>query len=212
MTEIPPDSARLAALAKAYDGDAAARDQRQLNWRAEVLDEWSARLKPGARLIELGAGTGQAAAFLEDKGFSVLAIDLSPANVAKCRQRGLAAIVADMAALEAITDEVYRPPYDGAYAINSLIHFPKRQLNQALSSIRTALVPGAPLLLTLWGGQSSEGHWEDDWCDPPRFFAFYDDAEARKLEFTDFAPSRFTTLDNRDKLGLHSLVLELRAR
>lgn len=211
MNDIPADDARLAALAAAYDGDAEDRDTRRLEWRADLLDRWSEGLNPGARIMELGAGTGQAAAHLEEKGFRMLALDLSPGNVARCRDRGLDAIVGDMGRLENIDAAEYRPPFDAAFAINSLIHFPKAQLDRALSSIRGALVPGAPFMFTLWGGESSEGHWENDWCHPPRFFSFYEDDEARRLEFTTFEWARFSTLDNSDKLGLHSLVLELRA-
>lgn len=211
MSDIPEDGARLAALAKAYDFDAAERDKRELFWRADLLDGWTQQLAPQSRIIELGAGTGQASLYVQDKGFEVLALDLSPGNVAKCQERGLAAVVADMGRLEDIADEAFEPPYDAAFAINSLIHFPKSQLDAALTSIRGALKLGAPLLFTLWGGESSEGHWEEDWCDPPRFFAFYENDEARQLEFTSFEWTRFSTLDNRDKLGLHSLVLELAA-
>lgn len=201
----------MADLAKAYDLDAADRDKRDLQWRGELLDGWSTNLAPGARVVELGAGTGQAAQRLQQQGFEVLAIDLSPGNVEKCLQRGVPAVVADMSKLEEIADERFTPPYDGAFAINALIHFPKAQLATALSSIRGALAAGAPFLFTLWGGKSSEGLWEGDWCEPPRFFSFYDEDEARALDFAGYERSGFSTLDNRDLLGLYSLVIELRA-
>ena len=211
MREVPGDAVRLEALARAYDGDAPRRHEAGLEWRRDLLDDWSRRLPTGARILELGAGTGQASARLAAAGFEMLALDLSPGNVDKCRQRGLAAVVADMGRLEAIDDPLFDPPYDAAFAINSLIHFPKAQLDGALSSIRAALKPGAPLLFTLWGGESSEGTWEDDWCDPPRFFSFFDDDEARELRFTAFNTTGFRILDNSDSEGLHSLVFELLA-
>jgi SAM-dependent methyltransferase len=211
VNEIPADGDRLEALARAYDGDVARRHRGSLEWRRDLLDDWSRRLASRARILELGAGTGQASAHLAAAGFEMLALDLSPGNVDKCRQRGLAAVVADMGRLEEIDDPLFDPPYDAAFAINSLIHFPKAQLDNALGSIRTALKPGAPLLFTLWGGESSEGTWEDDWCDPPRFFSFFDDDEARRLQFTAFDTAEFRILDNSDSEGLHSLVFELRA-
>lgn len=211
MTDIPPDGARLAALAEAYDRDAARRDTGELEWRRELIDRWSRPLAVGARILELGAGTGQASAHLAAAGFEMFALDLSPGNVAKCRQRGLAAGVGDMGRLDEVDDLGFDPPYDAAFAINALIHFPKAQLDDALSSIRTALPPGAPLLFTLWGGESSEGIWDTDWCDPPRFFSFYDDEEAAGLEFSHFEKIAVRTLDNSDAAGLHSVVFELRA-
>lgn len=212
MSDIPPDGARLAALARAYDGDATRRDAAELEWRRDLIDGWSDSLRPAVRIIELGAGTGQASEHLATRGFEMLALDLSAGNVAMCHQRGLTAVVGDMGRIEDIADPGFDPPYDAAFAINALIHFPKAQLDLALSSIHTALVPDAPLLFTLWGGETSEGIWDADWCDPPRFFSFYDDNEAAGLEFTHFERVVLTTLENSDAAGLHSIVFELRAR
>lgn len=205
------DSSRLADLAQAYDFDADARNERELMWRADVLDRWSRRLDAGARILELGAGTGQASSYLEGKGFELLALDLSPGNVAKCRFRGLRAVVADMGRLEDLQDPDFTPPYDAAFAINSLIHFPKDQLGKAVASIRSALRYGAPMLFTLWGGRSTEGVWAEDWTVPPRFFSLYDEDEARRLTFDGFDRTAFSTLDNRDERELYSLVLEFTA-
>ena len=211
MSFIPGNEARLAALAAAYDSDAEERNKRVMAWRDEIIDRWAATLEPGARILELGAGTGQAAARLESQGFSVMALDLSPENVARCRERGLSAAVADVGRIEDIADPAFQPPYDAAFAFNSLIHFPKGELDAALTSIRTALSPGSPLMFTLWGGDSGEGIWEEDWTEPKRFFAYYDDAEAEALEFTAFERTSLTILDNEDELGLHSQIFELRA-
>jgi cyclopropane fatty-acyl-phospholipid synthase-like methyltransferase len=212
VSDIPADGARLEALARAYDGDAARRHKGSLEWRRDLIDEWSRQLAAGIRILELGAGTGQASAHLAAAGFEMLALDLSPGNVAKCRQRGVPAVMGDMGRLEDIDDPLFDPPYDAAFAINALIHFPKAQVDGALTSIRMALAPGAPFLFTLWGGESSEGVWDTDWCDPPRFFSFYVDAEAAGLEFTHFEKVGVRTLDNSDAAGLHSVVFELRAR
>jgi len=211
MSFIPGNEARLAALAAAYDSDAEERNKRVMAWRDKIIDRWAATLEPGARILELGAGTGQAAARLESQGFSVMALDLSPENVARCRDRGLSAAVADVARIEDITDPAFQPPYDAAFAFNALIHFPKSELDAALTSIRTALHPGSPLMFTLWGGDSGEGIWEEDWTKPKRFFAYYDDAEAEALTFTSFERTALTILDNADELGLHSQIFELRA-
>lgn len=214
MTDIPSDSKRLTDLAAAYDFDALERDKRELGWRAGLLERWCAGLRPGASVLELGAGTGQAAQHVADQGCAVTALDLSPRNVAMCRQRGVTAFVADMGNIAAIDDPAFAPPFDAAFAINSLIHFPKAKLAPALTSIRSALRPGSDLMFTLWGGRSSEGHWEEDWTQPIRFFSFYAEQEARQMfegGFPGYDGKSFSTLDNRDELGLYSLVIELTA-
>jgi SAM-dependent methyltransferase len=51
------------------------------------------------RLLEIGAGTGQDAAFFAEHGLEVLATDLSLQMVARCRDKGLDARVLDFAEL-----------------------------------------------------------------------------------------------------------------
>ncbi len=59
---------------------------------AEVFDDLveHARLEPGARLLEIGCGTGQATLPLAERGFSILAVELG-ANLVELAQRKLAA-------------------------------------------------------------------------------------------------------------------------
>lgn len=205
------DPRLLSDLARAYDGDVVRRNEAELDFRKPIIDKWADQLTPGARIIELGAGTGQAAAHLTDRGFDVLATDLSPQNVAMCRERGLPAVVADMARIGELTAPEFAPPYEAAFAINSLIHIPKHLLTEALRSIRTTLKPGAELLGVFWGGEAGEGVWDEDWTDPPRFFSVYADEELRSWAFPAFERIGFEALEEDPEVGMHSLVVRLRA-
>lgn len=54
----------------------------------DVLDELRAgslRAAPGARVLDLGCGSGKNAVLLEESGFEVYGIDVSPTAVARCR-------------------------------------------------------------------------------------------------------------------------------
>src|SRR5688572_32907702 len=89
-----PAQFSLDDLRRAYDGDASYRDGLDdMQWRAGVIERWLAELPPSPRLLELGPGTGQVAAYASGLGARVVAIDLSPQNVAYCRQRGISAQV-----------------------------------------------------------------------------------------------------------------------
>jgi SAM-dependent methyltransferase len=59
---------------------------------AEVFDDLveHARLKPGARLLEIGCGSGQATLPLAERGFAIVAVELG-ANLAELAQHKLAA-------------------------------------------------------------------------------------------------------------------------
>lgn len=205
------DPAMLADLAQAYDSDVVRRNEAELDFRKPIIDKWADQLTPGCRIIELGAGTGQVAAYLTGRGFDVLALDLSPQNVEMCRRRGLTAVAADMARVGDLAVPGFEPPYDAAFAVNSLIHIPKDQLSAAVESIRSVLSTGAELLGVFWGGAPSEGVWDEDWTDPPRFFAVYADHELDSWEFPGFEKVSFEALDEDDEVGMHSLVIRLRA-
>ena len=54
--------------------------------RGAEIDTVAARLKPGARVLELGAGTGSQSLDLARRGFDVVAIDLPTSNYADARE------------------------------------------------------------------------------------------------------------------------------
>ena len=65
-----PTNQHCDTLRAAYDFDAPRRDSNVLDgWRVEVIDEFLSRLQPGASVLELGAGAGQAACPLAAESF-----------------------------------------------------------------------------------------------------------------------------------------------
>lgn len=177
------------ALRASYDKGAAQRDamikqQFKLDERAAFLDRL--RAAEAKSLLEVGAGTGQDSVFFQDEGLDVVAIDLSPEMVARCRAKGVEAYERDFLNMgfEAET-------FDAAYAMNCLLHVPNKDLPEVLRAIATVLKPGGLLFLGLWGGPSREGIYPHDDQEPKRFFAWRTDAEiftyAREVfEIVDF--------------------------
>jgi SAM-dependent methyltransferase len=99
--------AELRYQAERRQGEAIVRDDLERIWgwngpagriradrRAAFLIE-AARLEPGSRCLELGAGTGEFTLRLADSGCDLVAIELSEATAARCRERldGQAAVV-----------------------------------------------------------------------------------------------------------------------
>ena len=69
----------LGPLRAAYDGRAAWRDRQSKEpWKVAERQALRDRLAPGARLLEIGAGTGQDSAWFQQEGLGVVATDLSP--------------------------------------------------------------------------------------------------------------------------------------
>lgn len=200
-------SERNAALRKAYDDDVARRGAMELDtWRIDTVEQWLQGIPDQARILELGAGTGQMASHVADLGYEVVAIDLSSANVAAMRDRGVSAHVADFLDLP-FPDA----SFDAAFGINSLLHVPNDELPDVYGEIRRVLVPGASLLVVVWGGEDRAGPYDDDWLDPPRFFNFLSDDSLRTQPTPGFEKIEMYTLPIQSK-NLHSQVLILEAR
>jgi SAM-dependent methyltransferase len=184
----------LGPLRAAYDGGADWRDGlAKEQWKQDERQAFTARLTPRARLLEIGAGTGQDSEYFQHQGFNVVAVDLSSAMVERCRAKGIEAHVMDFLQLDF-------PPksFDAVFAMNCLLHVPNRDLPAVLAAVRTVLKPGGLFFVGVYGAEagaeSSEGPLEHDRHVPPRFFSWRTDqqllafAADAGLEVVDFHP------------------------
>jgi 2-polyprenyl-3-methyl-5-hydroxy-6-metoxy-1,4-benzoquinol methylase len=107
---------------------------------ADMAHGWrtfAALLKPGARVLDAGCGSGRDALALSRMGFEVTAMEASPrlAELAR-RHTGLPVHVLTF-------DQVaWREAFDGVWACASLLHVPRADLPAAMRRLRDALVPG----------------------------------------------------------------------
>lgn len=179
----------IGQLRTAYDRDAGRRDASgKAAWKQAEREAFLGRLPPHGKLLEVGAGTGQDSAYFRDHGLDVVAVDLSPEMVARCREKGLDARVMDFLNLD------FEPgSFDAVYALNCLLHVPDRDLPAVLEAIRRVLRPGGLFFLGVYGGGSLTGEevFDDDGRRPPRFFSFRSDEEiqeyaGRVFEVVDF--------------------------
>ena len=110
-------------LRQAYDNGAEARDGRVLpQWKASERADFLSQLRANGltRLLEVGAGTGRDGRFFADQGRDVTCVDLSPEMVRLCRNKGLEALVMDVAELS-FADE----SFDAVYSFNGMLHLHK---------------------------------------------------------------------------------------
>jgi SAM-dependent methyltransferase len=162
----------LGPLREAYDAEAAARDGFVKEpWKLTERQAFRDRLAAGARLLEVGAGTGQDSAYFQREGCAVVAADLSPVMVEHCRAKGLEAHVVDFLRLDLPAGS-----FDAVFAMNCLLHVPNHDLPAVLAAIRAVLRPGGLFFLGVYGGlESAEGPIDGDDHVPPRFFSWRTD-------------------------------------
>jgi SAM-dependent methyltransferase len=176
------------SLRASYDGGAARRDRMDKTpWKIAERAAFLRRLQQegSLRLLDIGAGTGQDAAFFAGNGLDVVATDLSPEMVARCRAKGLDARVVDFSELD------FEPAsFDAVHAMNCLLHVPDPELPAVLAGIARVLRPGGLFFLGVYGGTSGAGAAEWDDHVPPRFFAWRSDDEIVR-----FASQWFDVID-----------------
>ena len=144
----------------------------------ETISQFTGRLSPGALILDLGCGIGNAAAQMRDQGFQLVCVDGSPEMVKAANDAfSLNATTAFFSDLDAIA------LYDGIWANFSLLHAAKTDFPTYLKAIHTALKPGGLFFISL---KSGKGEKRDQLG---RFYAYYQEDELENLLLqTGFTP------------------------
>jgi ubiquinone/menaquinone biosynthesis C-methylase UbiE len=150
----------LASAAQAFDAIACDFDARFIPWKSVEAQRGAVRrslagaFRPGARLIEIGAGTGEDARWLAEQGREVLMTDPSPTMIAVASAKCGGRVRAEIAAaeqFEALADTLCSEPrFDGAYSVFAGLNCVP-DLTGFGRGIARLLRPGAPLLLVMFG-------------------------------------------------------------
>jgi SAM-dependent methyltransferase len=194
-------------LRKTYNKYAPERETYSMpDWKIELRSNFVSLLQKENKktLLEIGAGTGRDSKFFQDQGLDVVCIDLSPAMVELCKQKGLTAYVMDMADIQFPAKS-----FDAVYSMNSLLHLPKAEFPLVLRAVDRLLKPDGVVFIGIYGGLDHEGVWENDSYEPKRFFSFFTE-EHLKQEITrvfDIISVESTRPEPDDNLDFQWLVL-----
>jgi SAM-dependent methyltransferase len=145
----------------------------------EAVARFAAALPAGARVLEIGSGSGRDARALEASGLSVRRTDITPAFVAMLREDGYAADVADP-----LTDDLRDPdrdqPYDAVWASASLLHVRREDFPLAVRRIAEVTATGGLFHLALKEGDGARFSTHGN-VDGPRHFTFWREEPLREL-------------------------------
>ena len=197
------------SLRTAYDQDAARRDGGEPEpWRLAIVDRFLARIDeapPQLPVLELGCGTGQLAHYLADRRTDVVGLDLSLEMIRRTRARGVTALVADFLRLP-FADASFA----AALAFNSFLHVPARDRPALFGEVARVLADDGVLTVVTWGGVTREGPLEDDWLEPPRFFATFDDDDLLEQPTPGFVTESVVLLPDHASHGVHPQAVTYR--
>jgi SAM-dependent methyltransferase len=148
------------------------------------------RLQPGARVLDVGCGSGVHAMGLARRGLQVVGLDIAPSLVRHCTDEALAAgldnvafVEGDMRDLGDRTDFTAR--FDAVTVLSTSFGFFTDAVNQrVMDGIRRTLRPGGQVLLQVmdpitFAQRTQDGvhleerpegsYWTESWFDPATF-------------------------------------------
>lgn len=138
---------------QSYDAIAAEWEQHRVQLspaEARILSMVTVGAAPGARLLDLGCGTGQpVAAYFAAAGFHIVGVDQSPAMLAFARVR----LPTHQWLLGHIETFPHVEHIGAVVAWDSLFHIPREQHLGVMRRVRAALPEGGPFALTLGGSE-----------------------------------------------------------
>ena len=122
-------------------------------------------------VLEVGCGAGRDGLVLTASGCAYTGVDLSPAAVQICRDRGLHVLEASATNLPFADDS-----FDAAWSMSTLMHLPGSGLDQAIGELGRVVKPGGPVEIGVWGHTSNREWTKAD----GRYFKHRSDEELQE--------------------------------
>lgn len=145
--------------------------------RGEVdyAEQFVSRLQ-GGKVVDIGSGPGSASVYFKNRGLQVEALDISPAMIEICKEKGLNARVFDVE-----NDDLGIEQYDGIWSYACLLHLPKKNVPGVIEKIARALKPQGVFALALKIGDEEGFEERKKFPETKRWFSHFKDEEIRDM-------------------------------
>ncbi len=151
------------------------KDHQDDSWWVEGTEKLISFLPPGATVLDAGCGGGTKTKYLAEKGFKVTGIDFAENLIAIARREAPQAqfVVMNMRDAASLPQS-----FDAVFAQASLLHIPKKEISDVLTSLASRLEPSGYFYIAVKGkrpdGPDEEMKEEHDYGYPyERFFSYY---------------------------------------
>jgi len=138
---------------------------------AAAVEGFAGLLENGARVLEIGSGSGRDAALLEQRGLTVRRTDITHAFIRLLREAGHEATVLDPL-VDDLADPDQEAPYDGVWASASLLHVRREDLPRVLGNLAGVTREGGVLHLAVKEGDGARFSVHGN-IPGPRHFTFW---------------------------------------
>ena len=193
-------------LKQSYNKYAHVREKNEMqDWKVKPRESFLKQLLNEGKttLLDIGAGTGRDSKFFMDNNLDVLAIDLSDEMITLCQEKGIESQQLDFYNLHKIGKK-----FDAIWSMNSLLHVEKSNLSTVLEEISNTLNHLGLFFMGVYGGEDSEGIWEEDVYTPHRFFSFYTDENIKKVTSNYFDIISFERIETGGKYHFQSIIMK----
>jgi SAM-dependent methyltransferase len=159
------------------------RDHQSDDWWIEGTDRFVALVGKGARVLDIGCGSGVKSKYLKEQGLDLVGIDLSPKMIDIARRE-----VPDTEFHAMDLKEAWRLEgmFDGLFMQAVLLHVPKAEAQEQITALARKLKRGGFFYIAVKakreGGVEEEIKTENDYgYEYQRFFSYYTLDEVKKF-------------------------------
>ncbi len=145
--------------------------QYQLNYFISLLPK-------NALILDAGCGTGRDAKYLSDEGCKVVGIDISDGMLEEAKS---SVKQADFKKMDLLDLKFNKDEFDGIWAMASLFHIPKTELNKGLKGIHNVLKKSGVFYLSVKEGEGEKIVNDEKYDNDQRLYVFYTQEELESL-------------------------------
>jgi 2-polyprenyl-3-methyl-5-hydroxy-6-metoxy-1,4-benzoquinol methylase len=179
---FPDDNAFLAAVTKVYDDGWSDYDR---TWKerddlqSEPWRQFTAAVKPGGSVLDVGCNSGRDTRQLLDLGYQVTGIDVSEQALRLCREKCPEARTINMSLLDLPS---LKQQFDGIWFTYVIVHIPFRRVPDALAALDSVLHPEGAMMMIVSTVEESQEKLHDS------NVMFDEDGVARKVPVAHWSP------------------------